>query len=249
VAGSPVVSDSDAAARYAELIAARRDAASLPHRICLACVETLPVTAASISVVIGNGSLTPLCTSNALAASIEDLQFTVGIGPCVDAATSGHPVLVPDLADTTDPVVARWPTFAGPAVHAGIRAVYAFPLRIGETILGVIDLYRDTPGALTESEFRHALLVADTAALAVLDMHPAGSPDAATNMSSGHDLDHPAFHLAEVYQAAGMMMIQLEVAIDVALLHLRAYAFSRNRPIGDVAKDVVARRLHFDPHT
>jgi GAF domain-containing protein len=235
VAGSPVVSDSDAAARFAELIAARRDAASLPHRICLACVETLPVTAASISVVIGNGSLTPLCTSNALAASIEELQFTVGIGPCVDAATSGQPVLVPDLADTTDPVVARWPTFAGPAVHAGIRAVYAFPLRIGAITLGVIDLCRDTPAVLTEPENRHAQLVANTAALAVL---AAAAP-----------VDHDAFHLAEVYQAAGMMMIQLQVAIDVALLHLRAYCFARNRPIGDVAKDVVARRLHFDPYT
>lgn len=44
-------------------------------------------------------------------------------------------------------------------------------------------------------------------------------------------------------------MIQLEVAIDVALLHLRAYAFTRNRPIGEVARDVVARRLYFDSHT
>jgi hypothetical protein len=231
-----VVSKSDAAAtRFAGLITARRDAASLPHRICLACVATLPATGASISVAIGKGSLTPLCSSNAAAARIEELQFTVGIGPCVDAATGGHPVLVPDLADTTDPLVARWPMFAGPAVHAGVRAVYAFPLRIGEIILGAIGFCRSTPGALTEPEHTHALLVADTAALAVL---AAASP-----------VDHGAFHLAEVYQAAGMMMIQLEVAIDIALLHLRAYAFARNRPIGDVAKDVVARRLHFDPHT
>jgi hypothetical protein len=231
-----VVSESDAlAARFAELIAASGDAASLPYRICLACVETLPVTGASIAVMIGDGSLTPLCTSNAAAARIEELQFTVGIGPCVDAATSGHPVLAPDLADTTDAVVARWPTFAGPAVHAGVRAVYAFPLRIDAITLGVIDLCRDTPGALTATEHRHALLVADTAALALL--------------ASASPADHGAFHLAEVYQAAGMMMIQLEVAIDVALLHLRAYSFARERPIGDVAKDVVARRLHFDPHT
>jgi GAF domain-containing protein len=230
------MSDSDAAAtRFAELIGARHDAASLPQRICLACVETLPVTGASISVVIGDGSLTPLCTSNAVAARIEELQFTVGIGPCVDAATSGQPVLVPDLADITDPVVARWPTFAGPAVRTGVRALYAFPLRIGAITLGVLDLCRSTPAALTEPENRHALLVANTAALAVL---AAAAP-----------VDHGAFHLAEVYQAAGMMMIQLEVAIDVALLHLRAYSFARNRPIGDVAKDVVARRLRFDPYT
>ena len=199
--------------------------------------------------VIGTGSLTPLCTSNDAAAGIEELQFTVGIGPCVDAVTSGHPVLVPDLADTTDPVVARWQTFAGPAVQAGVRAVYAFPLRIGAITFGVIDLCRSTPGALTEPEHNHALLVADTAARAVLDMHTASPTDDATNLLTGQHAHRSEFHLIQVYQAAGMMMIQLEVAIDVALLHLRAYAFARDRPIGDVARDVVERRLKFEPHT
>jgi hypothetical protein len=40
-----------------------------------------------------------------------------------------------------------------------------------------------------------------------------------------------------------MVSRQLDVSVEDALVRLRAYAYAEGRPIGDVARDVVERRL------
>jgi hypothetical protein len=44
-----------------------------------------------------------------------------------------------------------------------------------------------------------------------------------------------------------MITVQLGVSAAVALTRLRAYAYAHDRRLRDVAEDVVARRLRFDP--
>ena len=65
---------------------------------------------------------------------MEDLQFTFGEGPCVECSRTGRPVLQPDLARTGPD---RWPGFSAGALEAGIRAIFAWPLRVGGIRLGV----------------------------------------------------------------------------------------------------------------
>jgi AmiR/NasT family two-component response regulator len=50
---------------------------------------------------------------------------------------------------------------------------------------------------------------------------------------------------AEIYQATGMVLMQLEISATEALARMRAYAFAEQRLLIDVARDVVARRLRF----
>ena len=50
------------------------------------------------------------------------------------------------------------------------------------------------------------------------------------------------FHYA-VHNAAGMVSVQEGISVTEALIRLRAYAFSNDRLLADVAEDVVARRL------
>ena len=78
-----------------------------------------------------------------LAQAVEDLQHTLGEGPGVDASLSGAAVLVPDLADSGDPALARWPTFARDAVDSGVLAAFAFPLLLGTARIGAMSLYRE----------------------------------------------------------------------------------------------------------
>ena len=106
---------------------------------------------------------------------LEELQFTLGEGPCVDAYAARRPVMVPDLADGA---MTRWPVYA-PAVHAeGVRAVFAFPLQIGAARLGVLDVFRDRSGPLTADELWRALLLADATVGALLDRHDHDGADA-----------------------------------------------------------------------
>ena len=44
-----------------------------------------------------------------------------------------------------------------------------------------------------------------------------------------------------------MITVQLGVTAAVALVRLRAFAYAHDRRLRDVARDVVARRLRFDP--
>ena len=45
------------------------------------------------------------------------------------------------------------------------------------------------------------------------------------------------------------VLVQLGVSATDALARMRAYAFVEQRLLGDVAHDVVSRRLHFTPDT
>jgi GAF domain-containing protein len=177
--------------------------------------------------------------SDASSQHLEELQVTFGEGPCVDAFATRRPVLVADL---NDGAMTRWPIYA-PAVHdLGVRAVFAFPLQIGAARLGVLDVFREQPGQLTGEELAHALTFAEIALVTMLD----GQENAATGAVSNGDA--VSGYRAEIPQAQGMIMVQLGVTIADALLRLRAYAYAEERPLFDVARDVVAGRLRFD-HT
>jgi len=176
-----------------------------------------------------------LCTTDAVSQLIEELQYTLGEGPCVDAHQQHQVVAEPDLAD---PVRRRWPAFTPPALQAGVRAVFGFPLRVGTVRLGALNLYRNVPGPLTGEQHADALVVADVAARWVLEAQ-AGAPadTVAGELEAGAD-----FHFA-VHNAAGIVSVQEGVSVTAALIRLRAFAFSNDRLLGDVAEDVIARRL------
>ena len=200
----------------------------------------LDVSGAGVSLISDIGNREVVCATDDVAMRIEELQVTLGEGPCVDAINGGAPVLVPDLDDRRDLTPERWPAFLSAAAAAGVRAVFAFPLRIGVIKLGALDLYRSQPGALHDDQLSAALRAADATGLAVL------SSVAATPETGSDDIQRESLQ-AQVHQATGMVLVQAGVTIEQAFLLLRAHAFASNRPLGDVAADVVARRLRFDP--
>ncbi len=71
-------------------------------RLCSALTRTLPATGVGVSLLTpdhnGGGIV---AASDARSRVLEELQFTAGEGPCIDAYTTGRPVLVPDLDQGT----------------------------------------------------------------------------------------------------------------------------------------------------
>ena len=144
----------------------------------------------------------------------------------------------PDLAD---PVTRRWIAFAPPALEAGVRAVFGFPLRVGTVRLGALNLYRDRSGPLSDDQHADALVMADVTARWVLEAQAGASPGAvAGELEVGSD-----FHFA-VHNAAGMVSVQAGISVTEALIRLRAFAFSQDRLLADVAQDVIDRRLRLE---
>jgi len=207
-------------------------------RLCEVCRNITGTTGAGIMLMSGDLPLGSACSTNEVSALIEDLQYALGEGPCVDAFHLDHPVIEPDLAA---PAVPRWMAFSRLAVDAGVRAIFGFPLVVGAVRLGALNLYTDQPGPLTDAQHADALVMADVAAEAVLAMQAGASAgELGAKLEKGSNFQYV------VHQAAGMVSAQLDISVAHALVRLRAYAFGNQRLLADVAADVVARRLRLD---
>jgi GAF domain-containing protein len=209
--------------------------ASLRHAV-LACADSLGAAGAALSVAPGGTRGEPLLASGAIAEELEELQFALGEGPCVDAAAGRSPVLVPDLAGPG--AGSRWPAFAPATAEHGIRAMFALPVTSGAALIGVLGVYRAQPGSLPPRELADALVFADAVLVLALDQH------AGIAAGRGSLLDIAlATRRAQVHQATGMVAAQLNVPMTGALAALRAYAYARGLRLDEVAADVVARRV------
>jgi hypothetical protein len=121
-----------------------------------------------------------------------------------------------------------------------VRAVFALPLRVGGIRVGVLDLHRDSSGGLAPQELSEALAFADAATTLLLHMQTRGSAaDVPLDAFPGLD------ERAEVHQATGIVSVHAEVSLEVALVMLRARAYAEQRPIGELAQDVLSGRVDF----
>ena len=223
--------------RILEVMAADGDGWS-SARLCAACPAIMGVSGAGVMLMSGDIPRGSLCSSDPVSHLIEDLQYTLGEGPCVDAYQQNKVVIEPDLDGS---VAGRWPAFSPPALQAGVRAVFGFPLRVGTVRLGALNLYRNQAGPLTSDQHADALVVAQVAARWVLEAQAGAPPD-----KVAQELEVSAdFHFA-VHNAAGIVSVQAGISVAAALIRLRAYSFSTDRLLADVARDVIARRLRLE---
>jgi GAF domain-containing protein len=179
-----------------------------------------------------------VCASDVVSEAVEDAQYTLGEGPCIDAYHRRAPVLGADLAEDRP---GRWPAFSEGALSAGIRAAFGFPLLVGRACIGALNLYHDAPGALTDEQSADALVVAHVLTRTILAWQSDASPG-----KLARQLERVPAHLAVVHQATGMITVHANVSLDDALLVLRAHAFAEGRPISAIATDVVEGRLRLD---
>lgn len=209
------------------------------RQVCQLALRLLPVDGAAVAVITDLGSRELVHSTDAVMLQLDELQFNLGEGPCWDAFHTGQPVGEPDMFG--DEAAGRWPGFARGAQQAGAAAVFAFPLSGGPVVFGVLELYRRIPGDLAEPELAKASTLARTASGLVLTDLVGG---AGNTMGTVHP--HALLGRREVHQASGMVAVQLKVTLSEALVRLRATAFAQQRPLIDVARDILARRLNLE---
>ncbi len=204
-------------------------------QLCGTCPEIVGVSGAGVMLMSGDIPRGSLCTTDEVSYLIEDLQYTLGEGPCIDAHRQDQVVLEPNLAN---PAARRWPAFSPPVLEAGARAIFGFPLRVGTARLGALNLYRTVPGPLTSDQHADAMVIADVTARWVVEAQ-AGAPFGTV----AEELEVSAeFHFT-VHNAAGIVSVQEDISVTEALIRLRAHAFSVDSPLAEVAQQVIARTL------
>ena len=212
-------------------------------RLCETCVALFDVDAAAISLVFDGATNGTLGCSDEQARAYDEVQFTVGEGPCLESVALGAPVLVTDLADRTE---RRWPLYGPALLEMRIRGVYAIPVVVAGEYVGALDLFRALPGQLPARELAGATLAAELAGIPVLDLLDHDLQAAVAEPGSNAWVELAVLSRAEVSQATGMLVAQLGIEPADALLRLRAHAYATGRAATDVARDILERRLRLE---
>ncbi len=210
----------------------RDGVAYLLYQLCRALTTDLAVMGVAVNLMSSAGSDGVMAASDDRSRDVDELQFATGEGPCHDAYALRRPVLTPDLRSVGH---GRWPAYTSAAREAGLAAVFAFPLHIGAVVLGVLDVYAELPGSLSEKQAATALTCAQAATEILLDgdlVTADGRPE--------RDLSTTLDHRAEIYQAQGMVMVDLDVDPAEALSRMRAHAFGNEIPLIDLARHIIS---------
>ncbi|BBY95703.1 GAF domain-containing protein [Mycobacterium gallinarum] len=212
-------------------------------RLCEACVVLFDVDAAAISLVFDGANTGTLGSSGEHARTYDELQFLLGEGPCLESVARRAPVLALDLADPDD---VRWPVYGPAMVDLQIRGVFAMPVVVAGEYVGALDLFRTQPGGLEDEQLTGAVVAAELAGIPLLDLLDADLQAAAADPASNVWAELHTLSRAEVSQATGMLVAQLEVDPAEALLRLRAHAYATGRSATDVARDILDRKLRLE---
>ncbi|WP_067479197.1 GAF and ANTAR domain-containing protein [Actinomadura hibisca] len=240
----------DRAAVVAAAIAAQARSAGEPValvHVCRAAVELLSAAATGVLMLSDySGAYEPVQVHGLLGEKLTELQVTYGEGPGVTALAQDRPVLVPDLA--AGGTGRRWPMLVPAALQLGARAAFAFPLLAGRLAVGTLEIWRETPGWLSDEQAADALLLADAALTQLLaQLHAPQQHLALPPYADGPEAFMDRW--PQVHQATGMVSVQLGTNLTTAFLRLRAHAFAHGTANGhslrQAAEAVVDGRLSF----
>jgi hypothetical protein len=201
---------------------------------CRSCVRELPVDGAAVVLTDGDSNDVLLHATDQIITRLIDREFVIGEGPQHDVLRTGQISREPHLAGTA--AQRRWPGFAQEAVTAGAGAAFGFPLRIGPAIVGVLTLYRRRPGDLPAAHVTTVGNLANTGLGNILHDLPDPGPFTEHGFRLGRE---------EIPQATGMIAVQRQTTLREALVLLRAAAYTQNRPITELATDIITRRVTF----
>ena len=226
--------------QLADTLVADFDIIDLLTMLADRCVELVDADAAGILLADNKGNLRVMAASSEQARLLELFQLQNEEGPCLDAHSSGEGVTCTDLRDA----LPRWPRFTPYAVGAGFTAVYALPLRLRDSIIGALNLFRTQPGPMPEADVRLAQALADVASVAILH-------DQATREIEIRDgqLQHALDSRIIIEQAKGVLAERSQVDMATAFNRLRTYARSHNVQLTAVAADVIAGKITLDGQT
>ena len=151
--------------------------------------------------------------------------------PCRDAYTTGEVIQVTDVREES----ARWPEFSASATRLSMAGVAAIPMRLGDQIIGALNLYSPEPRQWSDEDMAVAGVLADMATSYVV------------NASKLRQQEHLSEQLQEaldarivIEQAKGITFQQNSVTLEQAYQLMRSHARNNNASLRAVAEAIVS---------
>lgn len=197
-------------------------------------VELFDAAAGAIHLKNDRGALEVVASTSERSSFIGLLQLDAGEGPCIAAVTSGELVTSRDADDLEQ----HWPRFAAASRERGYAGVHAIPLRLRDEVIGSLNLFRETEGALNGPDARAAQALADVATISVLQQR---SLEQATVTAA--QLQRALDTRLVIEQAKGYLARAFDTDTDTARELLRRYARTTQQRLSDVAAAVARNEL------
>lgn len=229
------MSDQRVAQTFVELadtLVERFDSIEFLHVLAERCVELLAVDAAGILLADGRGALKLVAVSSELVRPLEQFTPHADEGPSEECFRSGQPVRCADLRAEPQ----RWPRFSTAAVELGFAAVDAVPMRLRDDVIGSLNLFRTSTGALPAESAALAQSFANVATISLLQVRAIRQSQMVADQ-----LQIALASRVEIEQAKGVLTERLQIGVADAFSLMRNYARNTNQLLSDVAGQVNAR--------
>jgi transcriptional regulator with GAF, ATPase, and Fis domain len=205
------------------------DVIDFMHVLTERCVQLLDVSAAGLLLTDGQDKLQVVAASSERTRLLELFQLQTDQGPCVDCFRTGQPVSVADL-----PSAGRWPRFTAAATAVGFSAVHALPMRLRTEVIGALNLFDASPGALDQGKLRIGQALADVASIGLLQQRAIRRRDVLTEQ-----LQTALNSRVLIEQAKGVLAERLHLDVDEAFTVLRSGARRNNRRLSELAQAII----------
>jgi GAF domain-containing protein len=199
------------------------------HVMTERCVQLLGVSAAGLLLTDGRDTLQVVAASSERTRLLELFQLQADQGPCVECFRTGQPVSVADL-----PSAGRWPRFTAAAAEVGFTAVHAVPMRLRTEVIGALNFFDTSSGALGADKLRIGQALADVANVGLLQQRAIHRRDVLTEQ-----LQTALNSRVLIEQAKGVLAERLHMDVADAFTLLRNGARSHNRRLSELAQAIV----------
>jgi len=209
------------------------------HVLTERCVQLLGISAAGLLLTDGHDTLQLVAASSERTRLLELFQLQTDQGPCVDCFRTGQPVSVDDL-----PAAGRWPRFTAAATEVGFAAVHALPMRLRSEVIGALNFFDTSTGALDEGKIRIGQALADVATIGLLQQRAIHRSGVLTEQ-----LQTALSSRILIEQAKGILAERLQLDVAEAFAVLRSDARNHNRRLSDLAQAIVGGTEQVPPAT
>lgn len=220
--------------RIMQILRSERGGGTLLGSVCRTAVAALGTNGAGLTL-LTKSHRGPICSDGEFASVGEDLQLSLGEGPCRDAFETRELVEVTDLSSSGGE---RWPMFSPAMTEAGVTSLASFPLRIGGARFGALTVYRSSYGELSFEQVADGYVVTQIASHLIIAGQAQVGEDAVIP-----EIEAGFVRMEPLHQATGMVMAQLGIGAEDALARLRGAAFGSGRTLLDMSAHIVLGRM------
>ena len=182
------------------------------------------VAGVAVTVALGGVPVT-IGASSQLARDVDEMQYVIGVGPCLHALLTGEGLYVPDLGDD-----GRWADYGPRAAALGAACCLSLPIQGEGAPVGVFKVYASEINGLTEDQRSLGQTVARQITGGVELAHLL-----ATQAEELDDRTAAMDQRRQIDLAVGMLMERFRCGPTEAFSRLRRQSNDNNQKLRDVA--------------